>query len=87
MFPEYLCTEETKTNFQSDYVSNELGNKLKDLEEEQTNLINIVIIFVVTTPTTTQHNLNTLVGLDTKMTLHTIIPPPPPTIKSQQPPP
>ena len=30
---------------------------------------------IVTTPTTTQHNLNTVVGLDTKMTVQT--PPPP----------
>ena len=31
---------------------------------------------IVKTPTTTQHNLNTAVGLDTKMAVHTTPPPP-----------
>ena len=31
---------------------------------------------IVTTPTTTQHNLNTVVGLHMKMTLHTTQPQP-----------
>ena len=34
---------------------------------------------IVTTPTTTQHNLNTVVGLNMKMTLHTT----PPTTDTQ----
>ena len=36
---------------------------------------------IVTTPTTTQHNLNTVVGLDTKMPLH--ITNHPPTTETQ----
>ena len=35
-------------------------------------------LLLVTTPTTTQHNLNTDVGLDTKMTMQTTPPPTPP---------
>ena len=35
---------------------------------------------IVTTPTTTQHNLNTTVGLDMKMSLQT---PPHPTTQTQ----
>ena len=33
----------------------------------------VLVLYIVTTPTTTQHNLNTAVGMDmdTKMTLHT----------------
>ena len=41
--------------------------------------INKLGLFIVTTPTPTptQHNLNTVVGLDTKMTVHTPPHPPP----------
>ena len=38
----------------------------------------LTLILVVITPTTTQHNLNTVVGLDMKMVVQTP-PPPPPT--------
>ena len=34
-------------------------------------VVTAIVLIVVTAPTTTQHNLNTEVGLDMKMTLHT----------------
>ena len=41
-------------------------------------LKNMYLDAIVTTPTTTQHILNTVVGLDMKMTLQTAPPPHPP---------